>query len=63
MTSLIVVRGEQRSEKALAEAQRTLVAQADCSERDLRQVRASPFTAATTVPHEDADRASAIGSC
>jgi lipopolysaccharide/colanic/teichoic acid biosynthesis glycosyltransferase len=62
MTFLILVRGERRSEKALTEAQRTLVAQADRSERDVRQVVVSPFTAATTVPQEDPDRASAIGS-
>jgi lipopolysaccharide/colanic/teichoic acid biosynthesis glycosyltransferase len=63
MTFLILLRGERRSEKALAEAQRTLVAQADRSERDARQAMASPFTAATTVPQEDHDRASAVGSC
>jgi lipopolysaccharide/colanic/teichoic acid biosynthesis glycosyltransferase len=61
MTVLILLRGERRSEKALAQARYSEAVQAGRS--GLRQVAASRFaTAAAKLPREDADPASAMGS-
>jgi lipopolysaccharide/colanic/teichoic acid biosynthesis glycosyltransferase len=62
LTVLTLLRGERRSEKALAQAQLLQAAEARRGERGLRQAGASPFATAAKFPQADAGQASAIGS-
>jgi lipopolysaccharide/colanic/teichoic acid biosynthesis glycosyltransferase len=61
MTVLMLLRGERRSEKALAKAQCLQVAQAHSSERGLGQAAAPPLAAAG-APRPEPGRASAMGA-
>jgi lipopolysaccharide/colanic/teichoic acid biosynthesis glycosyltransferase len=62
MTFLVLLRGERRSEKALAEAQRLQVTQADRSERGLGQAAAPWFASAGRPTRDDAAKAPVSGS-
>jgi lipopolysaccharide/colanic/teichoic acid biosynthesis glycosyltransferase len=60
MTALILIRGERRSEKALAEAQCSQALHAGfCNELDLTPAPA-PRLAARTLPQEDVEQTSAV---
>jgi hypothetical protein len=61
LTFLILLRGERRSEKALAQARRLQATQADRSERGLGQA-AAPWFAAVGTPRDDAAKTPAMGS-
>ena len=57
MTFLVLLRGERRSDKALAQAQSLQVTQADRSERGLAQAAAPWFAAAARPTRDDAAKA------
>jgi lipopolysaccharide/colanic/teichoic acid biosynthesis glycosyltransferase len=61
MTALILLRGERRSEKALAEAQRSKLALAVSDDQGMEEAAATWFAPARP-PQDDPSRASAIGS-
>jgi lipopolysaccharide/colanic/teichoic acid biosynthesis glycosyltransferase len=62
MTVLILLKGERRSEKALADAQRLLAGEAGRSERGSPHRAPSRVATGTTLPPEDRSRASVMGS-
>jgi hypothetical protein len=61
MTLLVLLRGERRSERALADAQHLLAGEARRSERGSSEGAPSRVTADTTLPQEDHSRASVMG--
>jgi lipopolysaccharide/colanic/teichoic acid biosynthesis glycosyltransferase len=62
MTVLILLKGERRSERALADAQRFLAGEARRSERDSPHRVPSRVATGTALPREDRSRASGMGS-
>jgi lipopolysaccharide/colanic/teichoic acid biosynthesis glycosyltransferase len=62
LTLRVLLSGERRSEKALADAQRFLAGEARCSEPDSPHRAPSRVATGTILPREDRNRASVMGS-